>query len=162
MATLYDIDERLASIFITEDGTAVDENTGEILDAAALDAIQMERAEKIDNIMCYIKNLRSDAESYKAEADRLAKRYKAATNKANYLIEYLAAHMEEGKKFSNAHGEIGWRKTVSVDVPDVMKLPEEYRKAEWKPDKKALSAVLKKGEVIPGASLLEKMKMQVK
>lgn len=162
MATLYDIDERLANIFVMDDGTAVDKESGEILDTGKLDALNMERNEKIDNILCYIKNLRSDAMSYKEEADKQKKRYEAAMRKATSLVNYLSMHMEPGKKFSNAHGEITWRKSVSVDVKDVMALPEEYRRAEWKADKKSIGDVLKKGGEVSGASLIEKQNMIVK
>lgn len=162
MATLYDIDKRLEGIFHMEDGTGVDTETGEIFDAEALEALEMERSEKIDNIMCYIKNLRSDAAGYKAEMDKLKKRYERDTRKADYLIEYLSQHMEPGKKFSNAHGEISWRKSERVEVGDVMKLPEGYRNAEWKADKTALKKAIKSGEEISGAELVVTNNLQVR
>ena len=47
MATLYEIDERLANIFVTPEGTAVDGSTGEVLDAKALDDLEMEKWSKV-------------------------------------------------------------------------------------------------------------------
>lgn len=161
MATLYDIDTRIEEVF----KAAIDPETGEIVSPEALNALddlELERSEKIDNIICFIKNSKSDAAAYKAEADRQKKRYEAAMRKAESLTKYLAMHVEEGKKFSNAHGEITWRKSVSVDVPDVMALPEEYRRAEWKADKKSIGDVLKKGGEVSGASLVEKKNMIVR
>lgn len=162
MATLYDIDSRLANIFVAEDGTAVDKETGEILNAEALEALDMERNDKIDNIICYVKNLMSDAAAYKAEAERQKKRYEVAVNKAKSLTEYLSRHMEPGEKFTCAHGEIRWRKSVASDFDDVMALPEEYRKVEWKADKAKLKADMLKGKEVPGARLVEKQNIQVK
>ena len=60
MATLYEINEKLANIFVTPDGTAVDGSTGEVLDTKALDDLEMEKWSKVDNICRYIKNLQSD------------------------------------------------------------------------------------------------------
>ena len=74
MATLYEIDEKLANIFVTPEGTAVDGSTGEVLDAKALDDLEMEKWSKVDNICRYIKNLQSDIEQYKEEVDKLTAR----------------------------------------------------------------------------------------
>ena len=85
MATLYEIDERLANIFVTLDGTVVNGTTGEVLDTKALDDLEMEKWAKVDNICRYIKNLQSDIEQYKEEVDKLTARAVSAQKKLESL-----------------------------------------------------------------------------
>lgn len=161
MATLYDIDSRMEEAF----RNAIDMETGEVVDEkllASLDDLEIERNEKIDNIICFIKNLKSDAAAYKAEADVQKKRYESAKKKAESLTKYLELHMEKGKKFSCAHGEVSWRKSKSVKVDNVMDLPEEFRQAEWKANKKLIGDTLKKGTEVSGACLVENQNMVIK
>lgn len=164
MTSLYDIDSRLANIFRMEDGTVADKETGEVLDAEVLENLQMERSEKIDNILCFIKNLEADELKYKAEAEYQASRAERNRKKAAQLKEYLAEHLEAGKKFESAHGEIRWRKSTAVDVPDVMALPEEFRKVKetWTADKAVIGKLLKSGMTVCGASLVERQNIQIR
>ena len=54
----------------------IDLSTGEILDTAAFDQLQMERDEKIENIALWIKSLKADALAYKNEKDAFAEKQK--------------------------------------------------------------------------------------
>lgn len=161
---LYSVDARIANIFVTPEGDEVDKETGEVLDAGTLDALQMERAEKIDNILCFIKNLRADAAGYKAEAEYQKKRYDRNIKKITALKSYLAEHMEPGKKFESAHGEIRWRKSDAAEVDDLDALPSEYKKVtvNVKADYMGLRKAMKNGVVIPGARLVDRQNMQIK
>ena len=79
---LYDIDRQIQELI----ENCVDPETGELtIDTAALDALQMEREAKIENLACYVKNLTADAKKIKAEEEALAQRRKAAENKAERL-----------------------------------------------------------------------------
>ena len=54
--TLYEIRDQIARILDT--GFVVDEDTGEVLaDESSLDALKMAEEEKLENIICYRKNL---------------------------------------------------------------------------------------------------------
>ena len=64
MANLYEL-ERALQEFELE----IDEETGEILNMEDMDALQMERDIKVENIALWIKNLLSDAEAYKREKE---------------------------------------------------------------------------------------------
>lgn len=65
---LYDIDKSISE--------CVDAETGEVIDFEKLEALQMEREAKIDNIACWYKSLLSDAEGIKKEKEALAQRQK--------------------------------------------------------------------------------------
>ena len=93
---LYEIDRQIQELI----ENSVDPETGELtLDPAALDALQMEREAKIENLACYVKNLTADAKAIKAEEQALSERRKAAENKAERLKRYLSDALE-GEKFS--------------------------------------------------------------
>lgn len=163
MASLYDIDARLSNIFIT-DGVGIDETTGEVLDAAALETLQMEKWEKVDNICRFIKNLESDAAQYRAESDRLRKRMDTANKKAEQLKTYLSMHLDQGQKADVPSAQIRWRKSQAVTIADESLLPSAFIKTvtETKPDKAAIRDHLKKGHAVPGACLEEKQNLIIK
>lgn len=164
MATLYEIDERLANIFVTPEGTAVDGSTGEVLDTKVLDDLEMEKWSKVDNICRYIKNLQSDIEQYKEEVDKLTARAVSAQKKLESLKAYLAMHLEAGKKADVPSAQIRWRKSVTVSIPDENMVPMRFMKQviTTKPDKLAIKELLKAGKAVPGASLEEKQNLSIK
>ena len=95
---LFEIDERLASCVKISDDQAVDTETGEVIDIEAIEALEMEREQKIENIGLWIKELTAQSEALKAEKNRLAEREKSAKSKAERLKEFLTAYLD-GKKF---------------------------------------------------------------
>ncbi len=151
---LFEIDEAIMN--------CVDMETGEIIDSEQLDALKMEREQKIENIACWIKNLTSDAEALKAQKQAFADRQKVAENKAASLKKYLSNYLD-GQKFSTDKVAISFRKTSSVDVIDIAKIPEQYLKyAEPTADKMAIKAAIKAGEVIAGAKIVEDKSISIK
>lgn len=155
MSSLYDIDSRILNL--------TDKETGEILDEQAFEALQMERNEKLENIALWVKNLTSEAEALKAEEKAFAEREKAARNKAESLKRYLDSALK-GQKFNTTKVAISYRKSTSVDVLDVEKLPEAYRKTVTtvSADKTAIGLALKAGELVDGATLVEKNNLSIK
>ena len=81
MRALYEIDQAILD--------CVDLETGEILDPEKLDALQMEREQKLEGVALWIKDLKAEAEAVKAEADKLTARKKAVENKIDGLKNWL-------------------------------------------------------------------------
>ena len=158
---LWEIDNALMELF--------DQETGEIMDSEAWDALQMERTSKLEGVACWIKNLLSDAEAIKAEKDSLAEREKAARNKAERLTKWLEGALQ-GEKLNTARCAVNYRKSVSLEIPDeelfVMYAGKECNDLlTYKPpvpNKTAIKAALKDGRNIPGVQLVEKMNMSIK
>lgn len=151
---LFQIDEEIMS--------CVDMETGEIIDSAKLDELQMDRDTKIENIACWIKNLLSDAEALKAQKQAFADRQKAAENKAESLKKYLASHLD-GQKFSTDKVAISFRKTSAVNVTNIGQIPAEYLKyAEPTVDKTAVKNAIKAGVSIAGAEIVEGQSISIK
>lgn len=151
---LYEIDEAILSCIDTE--------TGEILDADKLNALQIEREEKLENVALWIKNLKSDAEALKAEKQAFADRQKAAENKAESLKKWLTEALA-GEKFKTTRVAVSFRKTKSVQVEDIWKLDDSFVKyAEPTPDKAAIKKAIEAGQEVAGATLVENVSCSVK
>ena len=152
--TLYQIQDNIRKAI--EQG--FDEETGEILDTNALEALEIQRDEKIENIALFIKNLKAEAEAIKAEKMNLAKRQQTAENKAEFLKRYLTKCLD-GEKFFSPKVAVSYRKSQTVefiDGFDVNQLPEQYqRRADPEADKTALKDALKAGEEIHGVYLAD-------
>lgn len=154
MANLYEINEQILD--------CVDMETGEIIDENKLQGLQMEFDEKIEGIACWIKNLLSDAEAIKAEKNNLEKREEACRNKAKSLKVYLQSALA-GEKFKTAKVSISYRKSESVEVADITKIPEEYLKyPEPYVKKMDLKKAVKAGEAFEGVTLAEKQNIQIR
>lgn len=172
--TLYDVDERLVTLinehFDIEDGVLCE--TEEEL-AKKIDEVSLDLDTKIENIGCYIKNLESDVEALKKEEDNLKARRKSAENKIEGLKRYLNGYLiacfpkDEDRakwKFKTPKVVLGYRKSSSVEVPDIEKLDKKYLKIATKvdPDKKAISDAIKSGEEVVGAFIKQNINLNIK
>lgn len=154
MATLYEIDRRILAL--------VDEETGEITDFEQLDKLQLERDEKIENIALWIKNLKSDEESYKTEKQSFEDRQRQAKQKRESLERYLTAVLN-GEKFKTAKVECSFRKSQRIEVDDISSLPDEFLKyKDPEADKTAIKEAIKEGKEIAGARVVIALNLQIK
>lgn len=161
MASLYEIDHAIMD--------CIDMDTGEILDSAKLDALQMERKAKIEGVALWVKNLEADAEAFKAEKDAFAAREKAAKNKADSLKRWLTEALQ-GEKLSLPRAAISFRKSEAVEIPNkdlfVVWASKEhndlltYKAPE--PNLNAIKKALKDGVELPCAVLVERKNINIK
>lgn len=159
---LYEIN---AAIMAAYEG-AVDEETGEIIENdayAALEGLQMEFERKAEGILLWIKNLKAEAEALKKEKMAFADRQARAERKAESLKTYISGVLA-GQKFQTDKVAVSWRKSETIEVScDPWSLKPEYlRLVDPEPNKTALKAALKAGEVIDGVELIEKRNIQIK
>lgn len=154
MAKLYEI--------IAEIESCINFETGEIEDFEKFEQLQIDKSAKIENIALWHKNLISDAEQYKIEKMAFAEKQKQAESKAENLKNYLDLILQ-GETFKSVKVNIAYRKSKSVEVSDIGKIPSDYLKiAEPTADKTAIKKAIESGEVIDGASLVEKANIQIK
>lgn len=154
MANLYEINAEILN--------CVDIETGEIIDELALEALEMDKAEKIENIALWIKNLKAQAAALKAEKDSFAAREKTANNKIKNLQNYLLGALR-GQKFESTKVKIFYGSNDSVEIADGAKIPEEFLKpAEPTIDKAGLKTAIKAGRVIPGVRVVSKNYIKMK
>ena len=158
---LYEIDNAILE--------CVDLETGEIIDTDKLNELQMERDAKIENIACWIKELKAEAEAIKAEKLALAERQKVAENKAESLKKWLAYALQ-GEKFKTARCAIRFMTTESVEVTEeglenLMRGGNDelltYKAPE--PNKKAIKDAIKNdGLSVAGVQLVQNVSTIIK
>lgn len=154
MASLYEIDQAIMS--------CLDEETGEVLDLDRMNALQMEREAKIENVALLYKNVKADMEAYKAEKTAFAEKEQAAKNKLESLKNYLDYALQ-GQKFKSVRASISYRKSEVVDWDDVYKIDEDFVKyAEPTPDKIKIKDAIKAGREVKGARLVERQSIQIR
>ena len=155
--TLYEINEQIKKAI----ELGFDPETGEILDESALEQLQMDRDEKIENICLFIKDLKAEAAALDAEKKNLDTRAIVAKRKSDSLSRYLQA-MLDGEKFKTARCSVSYRKTQAVQIVDEDAIPEEFIRIKEEPDKVSLKEALKEGHEIPGAFLETRQSMIIK
>ena len=157
---LYEIDSAILD--------CIDMETGEVIDTERLDALQMERDAKIENVALWIKDLKAEADAIKAEKQKLAERQKSAENKAESLKKWLAYALD-GQKFSTAKCAISFRNTESVEVTDeglqnLMRGGKDelltYKMPE--PNKTAIKQAIKDGLSVSGVQLVQNVSTIIK
>ena len=163
---IYQIDAAIQACLDMDTDELVDMETGEII---SLDALQMEREKKLENVACYIKNLTADADALKAEKDALAKREQAARRKIDSLKKYLTDNLH-GEKLNTTRAAVSFRKSEAVEFVDpalfVVWAAEcrndllTYKQPE--PNKTAVKQYLKAGGTLPGAALVERQNISIK
>lgn len=162
---LYEYDEIIDSLLNTDEGGA-DAQTGLVFDPALLDRLEMERNEKIENLLLYAAQLETDAKDIGEYADKLSERAKAKKNKAESIREWLCGELLRygDKKFETKRIKATVTVRSKVNVLDESLVPEQYlrTKTETSPDKKALLAAMKAGEVIAGVTLIDNPSLQIK
>lgn len=152
--TLYEIDQKLLD--------CIDLETGEIINAEKLTELTMERDEKVEKVALWIKELKAEAEALKAEKQSFADRQRAAENKIESLKKWLTDALN-GEKFKTTKVAVSFRKTKSVDVPDIFALDENYVKySEPTADKAAIKKAIEAGQEVAGATLVENVSISVK
>ena len=163
MRALYEIDQDILD--------CVDTETGEILDTKKLDALQMEREDKLEGVALWIKDLRAEAWAVKEEADKLLARKRALDNKIAALKSWLLIALD-GQKLKTPRCSVYYTHTPKLSVEDEEKLigflktldePERFlrfKEPELKRDD--IKKALKDGTIIPGASLEETESVVIK
>ena len=154
MRALYDIDAAILA--------CVDLETGEILDPEKLDALQMEREQKLEGVALWVKDMKAEAEAVKAEADKLTARKKALENKIDGLKNWLMYALN-GEKLKTPRCNVYYTRNQRLAVADEEKLigflktlkePEQFLKfSEPELRRDEIKKAIKDGYEIPGAAL---------
>lgn len=155
MATLYEIDSAIME--------CVDLDTGEIIDSERLEALEIERTNKIESVALWVKNLKADLGALEAERKAFQERERNCKGKIESLEKWLLNALD-GKKFETPKVKISFRKSEAVEIFDESEIPNEYiRETVLKaPDKSAIKDALKTNFQIAGAKLITRKNIQIK
>lgn len=158
---LYEIDnainEQLDIIFnsVNEDGEIT-------VSMDTLEELKVERATKLENIACYIKNLKADVVKFKNEEDNLKYRRQILENRVNRLEKYLADHFATDEKFESPRAKLSYRKSYKVSILDEASIPKKYLKVKTDIDKVAIKHAIDEGKTVKGAEVVENYSLQIK
>ena len=155
MSSLYEIDQSIMA--------CIDGETGEVIDPEALDALMMEREQKLENVALWVKNLEADALAYKAEAATFTARQKAAESKITSLKAYLTRALD-GQKFSTGKCVVSFRASEQVSIPDESIVPEQFlvESVTVRPDKAAIKKAIQAGIAVNGCELVKNQNISIK
>lgn len=160
--TFREIDDRLASL--------VDEETGEILDVDAFEALQMERGKKAENMALWVLDLQDEVNALSEEIDRLKAKKTAAENKMRSLKNYLPI-ITHGEKLKTPLISVSYRKYDSVEVlnkREVIDWAEKNHRddilkyAEPEVSKTAIKRLITDGQAVPGAMIVNSVSTIIK
>jgi len=159
MRALYEIDADLEALL-----SQVDENGELLIDDDALNALLMERTDKLEGVALAIKNIAAEVTAIKTEEATLKERRERLEKKRDGLTEWLRQALD-GEKFETARCQVSYRKSEAVKIDDAVffkRPPARFIKITKTADKTAIKAALKAGEKIRGAVLEEKQNMNIK
>ena len=157
MATLYELTGQFLDIYNLD---ADDETKLDTLDSIDW---QTDYENKVENYVKVIKNNEADIEARKNEIKRLTELNRADERKNERLKEVLKESMAltGHERVDTSLFKVSFRKSEAVEVDDLL-LPEAYKVATWKADKKRLKEDLKNGFEILGAELVERKNLSIR
>lgn len=149
-------------IFLEGEQTEVDrENYNYIMDY-----LKEELKSKSSDLIKYIRNLELENTVTKLEIERLEDLKKGKEKKIKSIKNYIKGILIDldKKKVETELGNLSLRKTTSVEITDISKIPREYLvvKEEVTPSKKLIGDSLKKNILIDGAVLKEDYSVLIK
>jgi len=153
---LYEIDQAIMN--------CIDPESGEVLDEQALEELQMEKNEKIENVGLWIKNLIALDDAIENEIKALEDRLKPINNKIESLKTFMQIALN-GENFQTGKIAISWRKSESISVSEDAHIPDMYLTVVpelIKPNKTLLKKAIKEGLEIDGVELVLKNNIQIK
>lgn len=133
----------------------------------SMEGITYEFNEKAIGTAGVIKTMRANAAAIKQARQEMEKREKALLNRADYLEEYLLSAMRDT---GNEVIECPWFKVsvaknpVSVAIAEGAELHPAYirEKLVREPDKAAIKEALQNGATVPGCSLQQTYKLNIR
>lgn len=157
MATLYELTGQFLDIYNLD---LDDETKLDTLDSMDWNS---DYENKVENYIKVIKNTEADIEARKNEIKRLTELNRADERKNERMKENLKESMAltGHERVDTTLFKVSFRKSEAVEVDDLL-LPEAYKVATYKPDKKRLKEDLKNGLEIIGASLVERKNLSIR
>lgn len=161
--TIFEIDKQILDLI----ENSVDPETGElILDESKLEALQMDREKKIENLLMYYKDTLAYSKAIKEEIDSLAER-KAALDKKADRLKGFAEQVLKGEIFETPKVRVSYRESKAVELTDdFLTWAKENRDdllnyKEPEVNKKAVREALNNGDKLVGATIAVKRNIQI-
>lgn len=155
---LFEIDELLEK--------CVDPETGEF-DEESYNELSQLKEQKIEDLICWYKNVSADAEALKTQEKIFKERRECEERKAESLKDFITRTLN-GAKFKSDKVEVGYRKSKAVKTSeDFVKWAVEHDRddlltyKEPTANKTAIKEAINNGEDVP-AEIVENVNIQIK
>ena len=136
--------------------------------ADTLESLSGDLEAKGTSVAFVVRGMEAEAAAVKAWAKEASERAKLIEARAERLREYLSSNMQACgiTKISGPGITLSFRASHAVVIDDAEQIPREYMRQAPPPppapDKVALGAAMKLGEVIPGARMETRQTLQVR
>lgn len=143
------------------------ENEGEILEELMNELVekQTRSLEQMEKLVQYTRRCEMFIDACKDETKRINELKSKIENRITSIKKYLTPYIEKRGKMQVGSFELSTRKSKSV-VLDDMKFEKNIEWCEvettWKPDRRKIKKALESGENISGATIFEKINLQIK
>ncbi len=159
---LYEINREMTQLIESADAT-----TGEI-DSQAFDALALAKEVKQKNIVLFVNHLSSDSDAIEKEIERLSTMKKRTESSKEWLLNYLKQSMEfdgvDELDFVTFKAKIK-KNPPRLEVGNEL-IDEKFYKTkvvETKTlDKEAVKEAIKNGESVPGCSIVQGTRLEIK
>lgn len=158
---LYEIPTKIRAAL---DGIDCDPETGEILQADALHAVEAEASDKIEATALYLRELDAEAKAAKEEADRMIARVKSMQKRSDYLKAMLLEALHATGKVKTGRVTVSIRTTKAVQINQEQAIPEAFttKKITISPNKVLIKETFSAGGCVPGCELIERESVSIR
>lgn len=158
---LYEIPTKIRAAL---DGIDCDPETGEILQADALHAVEAEASDKIEATALYLRELDAEAKAAKEEADRMIARVKSMQKRSDYLKSMLLDALHATGKVKTGRVTVSIRTTQAVQINQEQAIPEAFttKKITISPNKVLIKETISAGGCVPGCELIERESVSIR
>jgi hypothetical protein len=159
---LYDIvqlERDIEQAAIDNDGELTEEQWQMLIEA------QTKSLDKVENVCKYIRHLEQFEQKANEEIARINDLKQKAIKRKSSIKKYLKPYVISKGKVDVGTFKLSTRKSTSVQLDDDFNVKDymvDKTVVIFKPDKKLISAHLKIGKQIKGASLKENINLQIK
>lgn len=156
MTSLYTLSNELLQVIQWDDN-------GEI-DTTKLDELQPKLEDKVQNIWLLLQDWDGNIEKIKTEIDRLKKMKEAIENKQERLKDYVKDNLIKlwMEKVETPLIKASIRKSESLEILDITKVPSQYITLEPKTDKISIKKDLKEWKIIEWVELKSNLSINFK
>lgn len=141
----------------------VDMETGEVFNLAErLNALTVEKNEKIKSVVVYLDDLNGKLESIREKLDNYNKIKKSLEREITGLTDYLLFATDK-QGFKDDEIEMKVKKTMRCVLTDETLIPEQFikTKTETSISKTDITKAIKAGETVPGAEMQANYSVQI-
>lgn len=149
---IWSIDKRIEG--------CVDEETGEILKEELLEELERNKEELLEDAALTIKNLNAELDALRNEIKQMTERKQRAERNIDTLKKVLKESLN-GEKIKTPRVQVTYRKSQSVNILNLDKIPSKFIKIKKEADKTAIKKALKAGEV-EGAEVIQNTSIIIK